>query len=212
VSRLVEPGPFDLTILDRPVFGPMRGPADYVISCDRTMDLPPFPGGTRPAKGCFTFLEATLSRPPERTWMRQGGRLVADIGAPDDGRYDPDGFWPREKVADADLDLRWTKASASLAWAPHAGFVPARIVVRARTVAAPKDVSIFVDGVFAAVLRVGPELAETYAPLGPAAAGLLSGRECSRIEIRATTEVPKELGKGDDARPLGVAIDRISLE
>ena len=42
--------------------------------------------------------------------MRQGGRLVADLGAPDDGRYDPDGFWPREKIADTGLDPEATRA------------------------------------------------------------------------------------------------------
>jgi hypothetical protein len=183
-----------------------------VITCDRAVDLPPAPGASRPAKGCFTFLEATFSRPPERAWMRQGGRLVADLGAADDGRYDPDGFWPREKIADTGLDLRWTKASASLAWAPQAGFAPARVVLRARAVAAPKDVAIYVNGVFAAAMRVGTGLAETTARLSPAAASALAGLECARIEIRAATEIPKALGKGDDARALGVAVDRISFE
>ncbi|MBK9062322.1 MAG: hypothetical protein IPL89_03875 [Acidobacteria bacterium] len=212
VSRVVEPGPFDMTILDRPVFGPMPGPAEYVITCDRPVDLPPAPGAARPAKGCFTFLESTFSRPPEHAWMRQGGRLVADLGAPDDGRYDPDGFWPREKIADTGLDLRWTKGSASLAWAPQPGFTPARVVLRARAVAAPKDVAIYVNGVFAAAVRVGTGLAEVSAPLAPVAAGFLSGLECARIEIHAATEVPKALGKGDDARTLGVAVDRIAFE
>jgi hypothetical protein len=212
VSRIVEPGPFDLTILDRPVYGPMRGPAEYVVSCDRPVDLPPLPGASRPSRGCFTFLEATFSRPPEHVWMRQGGRFVADLGAADDGRYDPDGFWPREKIADTGLDLRWTKASASLAWVPQPGFEPARIVLRARAVAAPKDAAIYVNGILAAVVRVGTGLAETSAPLAPEPAGLLSRLDGARIEIRALTEVPKALGKGDDARQLGVAIDRIAIE
>jgi hypothetical protein len=211
-SRTVEPGPFDLTILDRPVLGPMPGPATYLIACDRPVDLPPLEGASRPAKGCFTFLEATFSRPPERLWMRQGARVVADLGAPDDGRYDPDGFFARETIADTGLDLRWTGAEASVAWAPVPGFSPSRIVLRARSVAAPKDVSIFVNGVLAAALRVGPGLAETSAPLTPVAEGLLSGVECARIGIRTTTEVPKALGQGGDTRALGVAVDRISLE
>jgi 4-amino-4-deoxy-L-arabinose transferase-like glycosyltransferase len=212
VSRTVEPGPFELTILDRPVFGPMPGPSEYVIACDRPADLPPLEGAARPAKGCFTFLEATFSRPPERIWMRQGGRLVADLGAPDDGRYDPDGFWGREKIADTGLDLRWTKASASVAWAPVPGFAPGRVILRARAVAEPKDVSIFVNGVLAGAMRVGPSLSETSSALSPVTARLLAGLECARIEIRARAEVPKSLGKGDDARALGVAVDRISLE
>jgi hypothetical protein len=176
------------------------------------MDLPPLSGAPRPAKGCFTFLEATFSRPPEHTWMRQGPRLVADLGAPDDGRYDPDGFWPREKIGDTGLDMRWTRAAASLAWAPLPGFVPARVVLRARAVAAPKDVSIFVNGVLAGVVRVGSSFSETSSALSPVAAKLLAGLEVARIEIRAATETPKALGKGDDVRQLGVAVDRIALE
>jgi hypothetical protein len=212
VSRTVEPGPFELTILDRPVFGPMPGPAQYVIACDRFVDLPPLAGAIRPAKGCFTFLEATISRPPEHVWMWQGARLVADLGAPDDGRYDPDGFWAREKIADAGLNLRWTKERASVAWAPVPGFAPGRIVLRLRSVAEPKDVSIFVNGVLAGAVRAGPGLAEASSPLTPDAARLLAGLECARIELRTPTEVPKSLGKGDDTRALGVAVDRISLE
>lgn len=211
-SRTVEPGPFDLTILDRPVFGPMPGPAEYVIACDRPVELPPLEGATRPSRGCFTFLEATSSRPPEKVWMRQGARLVADLGAPDDGRYDPDGFFARETIADTGLDLRWTKGAASVAWAPVPGFAPSRVVLRARAVAAPKDTSIFVDGILAGAVRVGTGLAEVSSPLTPAAARLLAGPECARIEIRSATEVPKELGKGEDTRALGVAVDRISLE
>ena len=212
LSRLVAPGPFDVTILDRPVFGPMSGPADYVISCDRTVDLPPLAEGVRPAKGCFTILESTISRPPEHVWMRLGGRVVADVGAPDDARYDLDGFWPREKAADAGLDLRWTTASASLAWTPLAGFAPSRVVLRARAVAGPKDVAILVNGVPAAAVRVDAGLAEVSASLSPAAVQALSGPECARIELRTETEVPRELGKGDDGRALGIALDRIALE
>jgi hypothetical protein len=212
VSRAVEPGGFDVTILDRPVLGPMPGPGEYVVSCDRTVDLPPVAGTTRPAKGCFTFLEATFSRPPERLWMRQGARFVADIGAPDDGRYDPDGFWPREKIAGTALDQRWTKAAASLAWAPQPGFVPTRVVLKARTVASPKNASVFVNGVLAAVVGVGTDLAENSATLSPVASGLLSALEPARIEIRAATEVPKTLGRGEDLRALGIALERVAFE
>jgi hypothetical protein len=211
-SRTIEPGPFDLTILDRPVFGPMPGPAEYVIACDRCVDLPVVDGASRPAKGCFTFLEATISRPPEHVWMRQGARLVADLGAPDDGRYDPDGFWPRERSAGTGLDLRWTKERASVVWAPVPGFAPGRVVLRATAVAAPKDVSIFVNGILAGAVRVVAGLTEVSSPLTPDTARLLAGPECARIELRTPTEVPKALGKGDDARALGVAVDRIALE
>jgi hypothetical protein len=211
VTRLLEPGPFELTVLDRPVFGPMPGPGAYVISCDRVVDLPAAEGAARPAKGCFTFLEATFSRPPERLWMRQGGRFVADLGAPDDGRYDPDGFWPRETAAGTGIDLRWTKAAASLAWAPQPGFAPERVVLRAQAISA-KDAAIFVNGVFAAAVPVGTGLAETSAALSPYTAGLLAGLEPARIEIRTTTDVPKALGKGDDARALGIALERIAFE
>ena len=145
--------------------------------------------------------------PPERALDAAGRRgFVADLGAPDDGRYDPDGFWPREKIADTGLDLRWTKASASLAWAPQPGFAPARIVLRARAVAAPKDVAIYVNGVFAARRcasgRASPRSRRRSRRLRPASSPRL---ERARIEIRAATEVPKALGKGDDTRALGVA-------
>ena len=61
-------------------------------------------------------------------------------------------------------------------------------------------------------MRVGTGLAETTARLSPAATSALAGLECARIEIRAATEVPKALGKGDDTRALGVAVDRIAFE
>ena len=211
VTRLLETGPFELTVLDRPVFGPMPGPGVYVISCDRPVDLPAAEGTSRPTKGCFTFLEATFSRPPERLWMRQGGRIVADLGAPDDGRYDPDGFWPRETAAGTGLDLRWTKESASLAWAPQPGFAPERVVLRAQAISA-KNAAIFVNGIFAATVPVGTGLSETSAALSPYTAGLLAGLEPARIEIRTTTDVPKALGKGDAARALGIALERIAFE
>ena len=212
LERTVEPGPFDFTIVERPIYGPMPGPSEYVVSCDRPVSLPPVAGATRPGKGCFTFAEATVSRPPERMWMRQGTRIVADLGAPDDGRYDPDGFWAREKIADTGLDLRWTKAAASLAWVPLPGFAPSRLVLRARSVAAPKDVSVFVNGVLAGAVRVGTGLAEVWTPLAPDAVRVLSGLEPARIEFRALPEVPSALGKGEDARALGVGVDRVALE
>jgi hypothetical protein len=212
VERLVPPGPFDLTIVDRAVYGPMPGPAEYVISCDRPVELPRVAGASRPLRGCFTFLERTISRPPEHVWMKLGARFVADLGSPDDARYDPDGFWPREKSADGAFDLRWTREAASVAWSPVPGFAPVRAVLRASPVAEPKDVSLFVNGVLAGALRVGPGLLEVSTPLAPDAARLLAGPDPARIELRTRTEVPRDLGKGGDARSLGVAVDRLALE
>ncbi len=211
-ERRIGPGPFDLAIVPRAIFGPMPGPSEYILSCDRPKDLPPLEGATRPAKGCFTIREATYCWPPEALWPRQSARLVADLGAPDDGRFDPEGFYGREKVTDAGLDFRWTEGAASIVFSPVPGFVPSRLVLRAWAVAAPVDVAVSVGEVPAGSVHVAPGLAEASCELEPEAVSALSGPEPVRLWFRMPTTIPKDAGKGDDTRALGIGVDRVSLE
>ena len=212
LERRIAPGPFDLAIVPRAIFGPMPGPSEYVLSCDRPKDLPPLEGAKRPAKGCFTIREATYSHAPEALWPRQGPRLVADLGAPDDGRFDPEGFFGREKISDTGLDLRWTTDTASIVFSPVPGFTPSRLILRARAVAAPVDVDVSVGDVPAGSVRVAAGLAEVSLPLSPDALRALAGPEPVRLWFHAPTTVPKDAGKGDDTRALGIGVDRVSLE
>src|SRR5664279_1240632 len=212
LTRRIAPGPFDLAIVPRAVVGPMSGPAEYVIACDRPRDLPPVEGATRPAQGCFTFREATFSYAPQALWARQTARLVADLGAPDDGRFDPEGFFGREKMGDTGLDLRWTSGDASIVFSPVPGFAPARLVLRARAVATSVDVVVSVGGLQAGTLRVAPGFGEVSLSLLPDAIRALSGPEPVRLSFHTPTTVPRNAGVGQDARALGIGIDRISLE
>ncbi len=212
LTRRIAPGPFDLAIVPRAVVGPMAGPTEYVIACDRPRNLPPLDGATRPARGCFTFREATYSFAPEALWVRQGVRLVADLGAPDDGRFDPEGFFGREKIGDTGLDLRWTTGDASIVFSPVPGLVPRRIILRARAVAVPVEVAVRVGGVLAGTLLVSPGLSEVSANLSAEASRALAGPEPARLSFRVPTTVPKGAGKGSDTRALGIGVDRISLE
>jgi hypothetical protein len=190
----------------------MPGPSEYVLSCDRPKGLPPLEGEKRPAKGCFTIREATYSHAPEALWPRQGPRLVADIGAPDDGRFDPEGFFGREKISDTGLDLRWTTSTASIAFSPVPGFTPSRLILRARGVAGPVDVDVSVGDVPAGSVRVGVGLAEVSLPLTSETLHVLEGPEPVRLWFHAPTTVPKDAGRGDDSRALGIGVDRVSLE
>ncbi|HMA28919.1 MAG TPA: hypothetical protein VKS23_03580 [Thermoanaerobaculia bacterium] len=212
LERRMAPGPFDLTIVPRAIFGPMPGPSEYVLSCDRPKDLPALEGAKRPTRGCFTIREATYSHAPEALWPRQGPRLVADLGAPDDGRFDPEGFFSREKSADTGLDLRWTTQTASIVFSPVSGFTPSRLILRARSVAAPVDVDVSVGDVPAGVVRVDVGLAEVSLPLTSEVLRVLEGPEPVRLWFHAPTTVPKDAGKGDDTRALGIGVDRVSLE
>jgi hypothetical protein len=212
LERRIAPGPFDLAIVPRAIFGPMPGPSEYVLSCDRAKDLPPLEGAKRPAKGCFTIREATYSHAPEALWPRQGPRLVADLGAFDDGRFDPEGFFGREKAADTGLDLRWTTETASIAFSPVPGFTPSQLILRARSVAEPVDVDVSVGDVPAGSIRVTVGLAEVSLPLKSETQRALEGPEPVRLWFHASTTVPKDAGKGDDTRALGIGVDRVSLE
>jgi len=212
LERRIAPGPFDLAIVPRAIFGPMPGPSEYVLSCDRPEDLPPLDGAKRPVKGCFTIREATYAYAPEALWTRQGPRLVADLGAPDDGRLDPEGFFAREKISDTGLDLRWTGETASIVFSPVPGFTPSRLILRARAVAAPVDVALSIGGAPAGLVRVNTGLAEVSLALKPDAQRVLAGPEPVRLSFHAPTTVPKDAGKGDDTRALGIGVDRVSLE
>ena len=212
VERRIGPGPFDLAIVPRAIFGPMPGPSEYVLSCDRPKDLPPLEGAKRPARGCFMIREATYSYAPEALWPRQGSRLVADLGAPDDGRFDPEGFFGREKISDTGLDLRWTTETASLVFSPVPGFTPSRLILRARAVAGPVDVAVSVGNASAGFVRVATGLAEVSLPLKPDSQRALAGPEPVRLSFRTPTTVPKDAGRGDDTRALGIGVDRVSLE
>ncbi|MFI5119274.1 MAG: hypothetical protein ACHQM4_02625 [Thermoanaerobaculia bacterium] len=212
LERRIAPGPFDIAIVPRGICGPMPGPSEYVLSCDRPKDLPSLEGTKRPAKGCFTIREATYSHPPEALWPKQGRRLVADLGAPDDGRFDPEGFFSREKISDTGLDLRWTTETASIVFSPVPGFTPSRLVLRARAVAEPVDVDVSIGDVPAGSVRVAVGLAEVSLPLSPEALRALAGPEPVRLWFHAPTTVPKDAGKGDDTRALGIGLDRVSLE
>ena len=212
VEHRIGPGPFDLAIVPRAIFGPMPGPSEYVLSCDQPKDLPPLDGAKRPAKGCFVIREATYSHAPEALWPKVGSRLVADLGAPDDGRFDPEGFFSREKISDTGLDLRWTTETASIVFSPVPGFTPSRLVLRARAVARPVDVAVSVGNAPAGTVRVAAGLAEVSLPLKPDAQRALAGPEPVRLSFRVPTTVPKDAGRGDDTRALGIGVDRVSLE
>jgi hypothetical protein len=64
----------------------------------------------------------------------------------------------------------------------------------------------------AGTLRVAPGFGEVSLPLPPEAVRALSGPEPVRLGIRVPTTVPKDAGKGEDTRALGIGVDRISLE
>jgi hypothetical protein len=59
---------------------------------------------------------------------------------------------------------------------------------------------------------VAPGLAEVSCLLPPEAVRALSGPEPVRLQFRLPTTVPKDAGKGDDTRALGIGVDRVSLE
>jgi hypothetical protein len=48
--------------------------------------------------------------------------------------------------------------------------------------------------------------------LTPLAAAALRGHEPLRIELSMPAVSPKQAGKGDDPRPLGIGVDWIALE
>jgi hypothetical protein len=71
---------------------------------------------------------------------------------------------------------------------------------------------VSVGDVPAGSVRVTVGLAEVSCPLPPDAVRALAGPEPVRLWFDAPTTVPKDAGKGDDTRALGIGVDRVSLE
>ena len=215
VDREVGEGPFDLLIAAPPVYGPLQRPRTYVIGCDRPRALPLLSSGTRPAEGCFRFLEATFSFPPERLWRRQlvGGEAL-DLGDPSDANGDLRGFWERETVPGRGFDMRWTKERASVLYVPHLSNPPTRLVVRCRPpFDEPVTVQVKVAGVPAGTFSVPVgDYGEQRLALPPSAVEALAGHLPLRIEFSMLATSARSRGAGDDVRPLGLGIDRIVLE
>jgi hypothetical protein len=214
LTRRIEPGPFEIAIVGRPVYGPLARAAEYVLSCDRPKALPALAGAVRPREGCFMFRETTFPVPPERLWERQGRRYVVDIGSPKDRSADPDGFWARERLEKLSTDMRWTTVSASVVWCPVPGFAPKRLTLRARPPGKEAvSVSVTVDGQPAGKIYILPgDFAERTLDLPGTAVAALSGVEPVRIGLASPAVSPKEAGTGSDPRALGIAVDRIALE
>jgi len=214
LSRRVAPGPFEIAVVPRTVFGPLPGPTWYVLSCDRPTALPPLGGATRPKLGCFRFREATISVPPERMWEADGRRFLLDVGSPSDRSAGLEGFHARERLEALGVDVRWTSGDSSVVFSPVAGFSPARLVVRARAPSADAvDVDVSIGGVPAGALHLSPgDFTDVLLDLSAAAREPFGGTAPVRIGFRSNVYVPKTAGTGDDPRPLGIAVDRISLE
>jgi hypothetical protein len=213
-TRKIRPGPFDLAIVPRTVYGPLSGPSWYVLSCDRPASLPPLAGATRPRLGCFRIREATFSFPPERIWEPNARGFLLDVGSSADSRADLAGFHARERVKGEGIDFRWSSGEASAAFSPVPGFAPDRLVVRARGAAlGPTEVAVSVGGLPAGVLHVPPGgFTDLDIELPAEVRSLFERTAPLRIVLRSPVFVPKAAGAGDDARPLGIAVDRISLE
>ena len=209
LSRKVLPGAFDLAIVPRTLFGPLPGPTWYVLSCDRPAELPPLGGAMRPRLGCFRIREATFSFPPERIWEKGPRGSLLDVGAAADARADLVGFHAREQAGNVGIDFRWTAGEASAAFSPVPGFSPGRLVLRARPPAGDAiDVVVTVGGLPAGTIRVPPGgFADLGLDLPETVRKLFGGTAPVRIGLRSAVFVPK-----DDPRPLGIAVDRISLE
>jgi hypothetical protein len=213
LARPITPGSFDLVIASPPVFGPLARPLTYVVSCDRPLPLPPAPETVRPAEACFSFLDSTFSMPPEALWMPRLSGRVLDLGAPWDVQGDPQGFHDRETLV-RKLDMRWTGRAASVLYVPHPGVLPARLVLRCRAPFADAvPVHVTVGNVAAGTLVVPPgDFGEVRLVLPPAAVEALHGRMPLRIELSMPAVSPKQAGRGDDPRPLGIGVDWIALE
>jgi hypothetical protein len=213
LERSIAPGPFEIAIVPRTVFGPLPQPAAYVISCDRPVPLPSRDGVRRPRVGCFRILDATASVPPEEIWARRDGRYELDVGALSDRRAALQGFHPRERDEKTGLEMRWTSGKASLVFSPVAGFVPQRMVFRVRPPGvSPVPLRIAVGGVPCGEFLVPPGgFVERGIDLPAAARAAFRGVEPLVVDLASPVRVPKG-ASGEDARPLGVGLSRISFE
>jgi hypothetical protein len=214
LTKRIEPGPFDLAIIAPHTIGPLPRPREYLITCDRTSPLAGVASGTRPHEGCFIFLDATSSVPPERLWERQGNRFLLDIGSAQDRNGDPDGFFAREWIDAIATDMRWAGHSSSVVFSPVIGFVPRILAVRARAPSTkPLDVLVRIGGEPAGSLTVLPGgFSVTKLVLPEKAVAAFGGASPVRIEFLSSTYSPKKAGTGADARELGLGVDRIELE
>ncbi len=214
VTRKIDPGLFDLVVAVAPVYGPLPRPRSYTIGCDHPTRLPPFAGGSRPSEGCFVFREATFSIPPEKLWQPRPSERFLDLGARWDDQGDPQGFWDRETIAALGVDMRWTSGRASVLYVPVPGFFPSRLVVRCRPpFGEAVGVRVRIGDADAGTLVVPPgDFAAHRLDLTPLAAAALRGHEPLRIELSMPVVSPKQAGKGDDPRPLGIGVDWIALE
>ena len=214
LERALAPGPFELAIVPRTIFGPLPQPAVFVLSCDRPKPLPAAGGAGRSALGCFRVLDATSSVAPEAIWMRRAGRFEVDIGSPADRSADPAGFHARERTEPAGVEMRWTSGEASVVFSPVRGFVPRLLIVKARAPArAAVPVRVSVGGVPCGEFAVPDgDFAERRVSLPEAARALFLGGDPVRIVLSSPTVRPRDAGAGDDTRPVGVGVTRISLE
>jgi hypothetical protein len=214
LERRVVPGPFELAIVPRTVYGPLPAPAAWIVSCDHPMPLPRLEGAERPDLGCFRILDTTFSLAPEALWERRDGRYDLPVGSASDRGADPDGFHARERIEPSGLEMRWTAGEASVAFSPVAGFVPERVVVRAR---APADqavpVRVSVGGLACGEVIVRPgDFADYSLDLPPGGRVPFLGDDPVRIVLESPTWSPRDAGRGDDPRRLGIGVTRISLE
>jgi hypothetical protein len=210
LKRTIAPGPFDLAIVDGPVYGPLERPRQYLVSCDRPAPLPPLDGGVRPLAGCFRFRDATVSVPRERLWDPMANELRVDVGSPGDFRAAPEGFHGRETLPGGIADYRWTSGDAAVTWIPRPGFAPWAIAVRAMTPGGVVTVAVTVDGAPAGKLTFrSAGFSEQSLVLPPEAVAALSGTAPVRIGLSSPTVCPKRAGAGSDERELGVGVDRV---
>ena len=216
VSRAVAPGPFDLTIVDRPVFGPMPGPAEYVISCDRPVDLPPARRRDAAREGLLHVPRGDVLA-SARSALDAAGRAAR--GRPRgagrrplrprraSGAREDRGHGPRPPLDDRRARVVLLGARARL----RSG---ARRPPRARGRGRPKDVAIYVNGVLAADACASGRASPRRLGASPAGGrGSPRGPRAARGSSSARRRtVPKAPATGDDTRALGVAVDRIAFE
>ncbi len=214
LTRKIEPGPFELAIIPSEVFGPLSQPVAWILSCDRPEPLPRLEGAERPRLGCFRILDATASLAPEAIWARREARFDLDVGSASDRSADPAGFHARERLSPSGLEMRWTAGEASVTFSPVEGFVPRRLVVRARAPGTePVPVRVAVAGLSCGEIRVQPgDFADYGLDLPEEGRTPFRGEAPVRIVLDSPTWVPRDAGAGDDARALGVGVTRISLE
>lgn len=214
LTRPLAPGPFELAIVPRTIYGPLSAPAVWILSCDHPKPLPRLEDAKRPELGCFSVLDATFSLPPEAIWRRLDDRFVLDVGSPSDRSADLVGFHARERVEPSGLEMRWTGGEASVAFSPVAGFVPRRLVLRARApAAAAVSVRITVGGLFSGEISVrSGDFADYALDFSEVQRDGFRGTDPVRIGLSSPTWTPRDAGAGNDSRPLGVGLSRITLE